>query len=120
MCRCRVIPVVMVSAVVALFSVPALADKPASQVTAQASWDPPLSHELSKVAQVNRPKPQIMAPVPESARPCARWITDLAALALRATGKVTGAGRDTTADIGKSPLGIHIDQYQPVIRGAIK
>jgi hypothetical protein len=116
----RVAPVIVVSAVVALFSMPAVATKPASQVAVQSSWDPPLLRRLPKATQDNRPNPRTMTLAPGSAGPGAYWLTEMAVLALSATGKVTAAGRDTTADIGKPLPGIRTDQYQPAIRGAIK
>jgi hypothetical protein len=85
-------------------------------------WTSPLSRELSKLTRdrPDRPAPPLMASAPHGTGAATRWITGAALLILNATGKITGYGRDTTADIGKPPLGINDDPHAIAVRGRIR
>lgn len=90
------------------------------------SWTSPLASQPTEADRQSHPsirpnvgfRPSITTP--RRANPTARYITQAVLLGLGATGKITGAGRDTTADIGKPPLGINNDPYEPTVHGGIR
>lgn len=97
----------------------------ASDTPALLSWVSPLASQPSDAYRKGQPigRPDLGF-APESATttisPAARRITQAALLLLAYTGKITGAGHDTTADIGKPLLGSDKDPFASAIQGNIK
>lgn len=85
-------------------------------------WESPLARDVSKVDRERHATP---SPSPITLRPQApgrlsQTLTNVAVLALTATGRVSGVGRDTTGDIGKPLLGSQAGRSQSGVQGAIK